>query len=522
MKSVTPRLTLGLLLLTAAAILAGGVLLSRHTEVRRTPGDRKALQQFAGDLQRELRRLEDVHEQHLLGLAKTANEKEILRTREDCEAITGVVECSFLPRHPEQAGSYVRVRSVSYGAYSRPTFEKAMRGRPAFVLLDPGLFFDEPEKSGWIEEKGMPLLYWYQRSASTLVMVTVEPQEVRKAMSEWIEQWLPAHLPSLHAGEKDEGSKELIMPEGRHLPLGTGAKALEEPHWSQPLPTRYGTWSVASWDKIETQVSHDVPTLAVATGLAVLVAFLGVFVFVQQQRALRLAALQVSFVNRVSHELRTPLTNMLLNLDIVADAMPEEAGKVRPRLELVREEAGRLSRLIENVLSFSKRPAKGGGLHAVECRPRAVVDGIAAQFASAFERRGISCAREHEGEDAPLLMDGDALAQITANLLSNVEKYAPHAAARIVTKQQDGAFLLTVRDEGPGIPESDAERIFEPFTRLDDRVNQGVTGTGLGLAIARELAQRMGGTLRLLQAPLAIKGAAFELCLAVASTKKTV
>jgi signal transduction histidine kinase len=272
----------------------------------------------------------------------------------------------------------------------------------------------------------------------------------------------------------------------------------EPPHSSQPLPTRYGTWVLASWDPIETRVSHHTPTLAIAAALAVLVALLGVFVFVQQRRAHRLATQRVSFVNRVSHELRTPLTNMLLNLDVVKDSLAEAEAEPASRLALVREEAGRLARLIENVLTFSRREQGTLKLHAVPCRPREVVDRVLTQFAPAFARRGITVTRAHEGGDLPCLLDSDALSQIVANLFSNLEKYASGTPAHVETRQGDGVFKLTVSDEGPGVPATERGRIFDPFARVDDRVTAGVTGTGLGLSIARELAQRMGGTLKLI------------------------
>jgi signal transduction histidine kinase len=248
---------------------------------------------------------------------------------------------------------------------------------------------------------------------------------------------------------------------------------------------------------VETHVAYHTPTLVVAGVLAVIVALLGVFMFVQQGRAHRLAMQRVSFVNRVSHELRTPLTNMLLNLDVVADSLPDANAEPASRLALVREEAGRLARLIENVLTFSRREQGTLQLHAIQCRPREVVDGILAQFAPAFARRGITPTREHEGADDVCKLAADALTQITANLLSNVEKYAPNAATTVRTAQRDGVFTLVVSDEGPGIPPGERERIFDPFARVNDRVTAGVTGTGLGLSIAQELAQRMGGTLRL-------------------------
>ncbi|MFT5109468.1 MAG: signal transduction histidine kinase, partial [Pseudoalteromonas tetraodonis] len=72
---------------------------------------------------------------------------------------------------------------------------------------------------------------------------------------------------------------------------------------------------------------------------------------------------------------------------------------------------------------------------------------------------------------------------------------------------------LCVSDRGPGIPETAAKRIFEPFVRLSERVDEGVSGTGLGLSIARELAEKMGGALLLLESE---SGAVFEFRLPVA------
>ena len=99
--------------------------------------------------------------------------------------------------------------------------------------------------------------------------------------------------------------------------------------------------------------------------------------------------------------------------------------------------------------------------------------------------------------------------QIVGNLVSNVEKYAAdgrwiglHSALR------DGSLVVAVADRGPGIPVRSRERIFRPFERVHRKVSEGSSGTGLGLTIARELAQRMGGSLDLLECE---RGARFEL-----------
>jgi signal transduction histidine kinase len=211
----------------------------------------------------------------------------------------------------------------------------------------------------------------------------------------------------------------------------------------------------------------------------------------------------VSFVNSVSHELRTPLTNMLLNLDLVSEHTAAEGA---PRLALVREEAGRLGRLIENVLTFSRGEQGRLVARARACQPGVVIETVLEQFQAAFVRRSIGVRRELAVGSC--VVDADALAQIAANLLSNVEKYAPGSAVEIAVTLQEDSLCMRVADGGPGIPVPAAEKIFRPFERINGRITEGVTGTGLGLAIARELAETMGGTLQLVPSS---RGAVFEL-----------
>jgi signal transduction histidine kinase len=115
----------------------------------------------------------------------------------------------------------------------------------------------------------------------------------------------------------------------------------------------------------------------------------------------------------------------------------------------------------------------------------------------------------------PAQLDADALIQIAANLVSNVEKYAAAGGYLGLTLTRDpgqDAIVLVVRDHGPGISPRHRNRVFRPFQLLDDRVNAGVSGAGLGLSIARDLAEKMGGTLSLVPAA---RGAAFELRLPI-------
>src|SRR5262249_25079650 len=107
--------------------------------------------------------------------------------------------------------------------------------------------------------------------------------------------------------------------------------------------------------------------------------------------------------------------------------------------------------------------------------------------------------------------DPDWVGQIVGNLVSNAEKYAASGGqVDVSTGSGPGLVWVRVADLGPGIPAHAAEKIFQPFARLDDRLTSGAAGTGLGLGIARDLATRHGGTLILEQRE---RGACFKLTL---------
>jgi signal transduction histidine kinase len=109
-------------------------------------------------------------------------------------------------------------------------------------------------------------------------------------------------------------------------------------------------------------------------------------------------------------------------------------------------------------------------------------------------------------------VDADILEQILGNLLSNAEKYAAGGQRLdVTTRQTEGQAEVVVHDHGPGIPERERERIFDPFYRIGSALTEGVSGTGIGLTISRELARLHGGDLALVPSS---EGACFRLTLA--------
>jgi signal transduction histidine kinase len=507
MFSITPRATLLLLFILAAMIFCGGVRLARQEETVRIERDREALRRFSGELQVELQRLETLYESDLARFARISKPSDAFGVRDAGDRLVGVRQFSLLHRNPKLAAAdvHVQIEKAVKGHMPIPALENSREGgtSPSVLLPKEKLFDDRGETSGWIEEPGKPVIFWDRVASDEVVALIIDGAAVETAISEWLKTWAAPRFEPVRAGR---GPDQFRRGDGRAL-LTEGNAVAERPDLLLPFRTHLGIWELASWDRRATRVHYDSAVLAASSVLAALVALLAIVIFDQQRRAAALAAQRVSFVNRVSHELRTPLTNILLNVDLASDLI-EDAPEPARRLALVQEEARRLGRLIDNVLTFSRH--EQGKLRAEPraCVPASVIRSVVEQFAPSFQRRALEIG--YGGDlSAACLLDADALSQILANLLSNVEKYVPGGVVRIDGALADGELKVIVADQGPGIPAEAAERIFFPFERLGSRVNEGATGTGLGLAIARDLAIAMGGSLRLVPSS---RGASFELC----------
>lgn len=499
MNARGPWLTLLLLGAIAIAIAVAGARLSRQVETVRLERGYEPLELFEVTLRKELTRLEALCERHLLHVAGIQS-RDPRKIREEGGWLVGLRQFSVVHTPGQKPDLHVPIDARIGERLPEPIFfQSSETGLPRPRLrLSPELMFQDNVGHGWIAQTGRPLLFWRRLDSESAVVLLLDQNVIRAAVNRWLASWgRRAFEPVVVAG----GPDALLAPDDEAI--FTAGNPQGRANLLLPLRTSFGTWHLASWDHYGTRERYHAPTLLGACAAALLVGVLGVFTFLQQRSALRLAAQRVSFVNSVSHELRTPLTNMLLNLDLVSAHIASEGAT---RLGLVREEAGRLGRLIENVLTFSRGEQGRLTLRACACQPATVLDAVLEQFSAAFARRSVTVRREIAA--GTCVLDGDALAQIAANLLSNVEKYAAGCEVTIIATFAGGEFALQVADTGPGIPAQAADRIFQPFERLSSRLTEGVTGTGLGLAIARELAIHMGGTLRLLPST---RGAVFEL-----------
>ncbi len=201
-------------------------------------------------------------------------------------------------------------------------------------------------------------------------------------------------------------------------------------------------------------------------------------------------ARQRSFVADAAHELRSPLTSIRTQLE-VAERLAE--GGSLPAELLVDVE--RLSRLVEDLLLLARADADTRGpARTTRVDAGALLSEVAARTPARVP------VTVRPGPPVPVLADPEELRRVLQNLLDNAVRHAG-SAVELSADADEGTARLVVRDDGPGLPPGERERVFERFTRRDDARSRDVGGTGLGLPIARELAARAGGSVRLEDAP---------------------
>ncbi|MDB6080332.1 MAG: kdpD, partial [Akkermansiaceae bacterium] len=413
MRIASPTFTLLSLLAAAALVLGSGWRLAMRSEERHLPPDRAALRKSAAELQRELLRLETLFQQNLRGLAEETAEAGDASLREKCDVFYGVVQFSRLKRNTPERDRHLPVHpGPDAAALPVPALAGATPPPPGdrTIVLPPedtSPAGDAPD-FGWFIPAGSPFwVVWKRLDDDEVDAFLIDRREIIARVDLSLRRWLAKPSPFSAA----KGLFQIETPEGTSLAGLAEAPAGRDPDMVLPLVCRFGDWQIVAWDRITPHTFYDPATLALSSAIAAVLAILGSILFFQQRRAARLAEQRVSFVNRVSHELGTPLTNILLNLDLIEDDHAPLPDAVRHRLRLVSQEAQRLSRLVCNVLTFSRQERNQLKLSPTPLVPDEIVESVLQQFQPALERRGISTRWNGDAKQR-IAMDGDAFAQI--------------------------------------------------------------------------------------------------------------
>jgi len=217
----------------------------------------------------------------------------------------------------------------------------------------------------------------------------------------------------------------------------------------------------------------------------------------QRQRADALAELdhaKTAFLTNVSHEFRTPLTLLLGPLeDALSDVGPQTV--LAERLRTARRNAGRLLRLVDSLLQFSRIEAGRATTELVCTDVGALTWQIASSFTELCARGGLEL--DLDCHQALADIDPDMWETIMLNLMSNAVKYTLNGSITVAVHGGEAHSLITVRDTGVGIGEADLKRLGQRFFRADTALGRSVEGTGIGLSLVRGLVELQDGSMQI-------------------------
>jgi two-component system OmpR family sensor kinase len=298
------------------------------------------------------------------------------------------------------------------------------------------------------------------------------------------------------AGERYIGSNDEVI-RASNLPIDLGqALAMEVVRYvivALALLVPIALWSRAHWQALQTlsRVADDFGAGQLSArarmGSSSAVYPLAMRMNAMAERIQGLLESQKNLLHSVSHELRTPIARLEFAMELLA-ARTDDPQLTR-RIEAMEGDLAELNALVGELLSMSKLDNAQGpqrALFEVEPMLRECSGGLHPRPAELVLDLGQKLGS----------LDGDRrlLARAVGNLLRNAQKYAARQV-KLAAHRNDGLVEIAVEDDGPGIPEDERERIFEPFYRLDRSRDRATGGFGLGLSIARKAVVLHGGSL---------------------------
>ena len=294
----------------------------------------------------------------------------------------------------------------------------------------------------------------------------------------------------------DESGIPLVIPQGQ-----------EDRDWREPFVAVEISELLPRWESAAYLTEADVISsrARVTTAVMWILIFIlfvsilagGALVLRSAFAEVRLARQRTSFVANVSHELKTPLTSIRMYAEMLRDGRQKDMEKQKQYLDIMTAEAERLTRLINNVLDFSRIERGEKRYNMARCDLVELARRIVENQRARLEAGGFEVIFTARAGRLEVRADEEAVTQTIVNLLSNAEKYSSQPGEIRVEAGAEGDFaVVRVSDRGVGIPLGEVESIFDEFYRVDDTLTSEVKGAGLGLTIARKIVDDHGGDIR--------------------------
>ena len=390
----------------------------------------------------------------------------------------------------------VRVRELLPTRRAIVAFTETINGRPHYVQAQ--LRFEGPARERITSVIGFAV------DAETL-----RTQYVPAVMRDWLASvQQPSGFPRLETDILDEGGKHIFSshpPESREhfQPVDERSFAIiffdkELLEFAAPYEQHREVWGLRT-----SYGPHPIPEIVSAStrpqlALMIVLALamgLGVFlVATAAAREVRLAELKSNFVASVSHDLKTPLALIQLFAETLELGRVRTPDRAQEYYGIINGEAKKLTRLIENILDFSRMEA---GLRPYRMEPADLaesVNKVLTRMETQFSQGNFIVTPKIEMDLPRVLADQGAAEQAIENLLANAMKYSgDQKRIEIETKRSNGHIVISVRDHGIGISRREQGRIFRKFYRVQQELSGGPQGTGLGLAIVDHTMRGHGG-----------------------------
>jgi len=208
---------------------------------------------------------------------------------------------------------------------------------------------------------------------------------------------------------------------------------------------------------------------------------------------------QRDLTNAVSHELRTPISRLSFELDMI-DREPDPEARSR-LVEEMKSDVAELDSMASELLMYARLEHKSDNVPLQALDARGWLDAVVQHAAFEAGLLGVECTVSQCDVDE-IRLHSRYMTRALLNLLQNAIRHAGERVQVGLTSPAPHNYMLTVDDDGPGVPPADRERIFEPFIRLDESRARGTGGTGLGLAIVSRVARWHNGTAFVADSPL--------------------
>ena len=220
------------------------------------------------------------------------------------------------------------------------------------------------------------------------------------------------------------------------------------------------------------------------------------------RRQMALTQLRNDLVANVTHELKTPLSSMRLLVDTLLNSQPLHEQTAREYLQLIAQENLRLSRLIDNFLTFSRMERNKYAFEFKEVPSATIVEGAITAMHEKFGAPGCHFKTEVASDLPCVVADADAMVTALVNLLDNAYKYSgEEKQITLSAGTRNGSVVFAVKDNGIGLAPRDTKRIFKRFYQVDQRLSRSGGGCGLGLSIVKFIVTAHRGTVRVESQP---------------------